>query len=186
MQLSLAFRLVDPWDTLGEPRGTQGWMVQFGTYFFLAWEGSCLILDTTPLDHRDISRGYIDIPTGFVRGSVTGKCFTWYHGRCVKMSKKHAKNLDTSVFCQWKVNIIPWSDEKRLKKFAVLFLTTDKRYHIIGVRTFPIERLLVIKFMPFTQGLWTVFGSHEKQFPGCVPGVVPRGSKWWAALVIEQ
>ena len=92
IQLSLAFPWVDPWDTPGEPRGTQGGMVQFDISFSLAREGSCLVLDTTSLDHRDISRGYIDIPTGFVRGSMSGsKCFTWYHGRCVKMGKKRAK-----------------------------------------------------------------------------------------------
>ena len=123
MQLSLAFRLVDPWDTPGEPRGSQGGMVQFGIYFFLAGEGSCLVLNTTSLDHRDISRGYIDIPTRFVRGSVTGKCFTWYHGRCVKMSKKRARKPD-KIFANEK-HIIPWSDEERLKKVV----------HVAGVRT---------------------------------------------------
>ena len=66
----------------------------------------------------------------------------------------------------------PWSDEKRFKKVALLFLTTNKRYHIMGTVFVlrPIERLLVIYFMPFTQGLWIVFVSHEKQFTGCVPG----------------
>ena len=52
------------------------------------------------------------------------KCFTWYLGRCEKMSKKHAKILDTFLcyFCQQKVNIILWSDNKRLKKVVLLFL----------------------------------------------------------------
>ena len=58
-------------------------------------ERSCLVLDMTSLDHWNI-------PTGLVRGSVTGKCFTWHYGQCVKMNKKLAKNLDTSAcyFCQ--------------------------------------------------------------------------------------
>ena len=38
----------------------------FGVSFFPAGEGSCLVLETTSLDHGDI-------PTGFVRGSATGK-----------------------------------------------------------------------------------------------------------------
>ena len=110
------FPWVDPWDTPRGPRRTQGGMVQFGISFFLAGEGSCLVLDTTLLDHGDI-------PTGFVRASVTGKCFTWYHGRCVKMSKKRARKPD-KIFANEK-HIIPWSDEERLKKVV----------HVAGVRT---------------------------------------------------
>ena len=70
-------------------------------------ERSCLVLDMKSLDHGNI-------PTGFVRGSVTSwgiyprdlfdddRCFTWHYGQCVKMNKKRAKNLDTSAcyFCQ--------------------------------------------------------------------------------------
>ena len=73
-QLSFDSPWVDRWDTPGEPRGTQGGMVQFGICFFPAGEGNCLVLDTSSLNHGDI-------PTGFVRVSVAGKCFVWYHGR---------------------------------------------------------------------------------------------------------
>ena len=50
----------------GEPTGTQGEWYSFGISFFPAGEGSCLVLETTSLDHGDIL-------TGFVRGSGTGK-----------------------------------------------------------------------------------------------------------------
>ena len=73
-QLLFASPWVDPWDTPEEPRGTQGGMVQFGISFFLAGEGSCLVLDTSSLDHGDI-------PTGFVRGGLAGNCFIWYQGQ---------------------------------------------------------------------------------------------------------
>ena len=64
------------------------------------------------------------------------KCFTWYHGQCEKMSKKRAKKLDIFLcyFCQRKENIL-WSDNKRLKKVVLLFLTTSKRYYVMGVHT---------------------------------------------------
>ena len=67
------------------------------------------------------------------------KCFIWFHGRCMKKSKKRAKKLDTFVcyFCQEKVKIILWSDNKRLKKVVILFLTTSKRYYVTGVHTSP-------------------------------------------------
>ena len=95
MQLSFSPPWVDPWDTPGKPTGTKGRMVQFSSSFFLAGDRSCLVLDMTSLDHGNI-------PMGFVRGSVTGKCFTWHYGRCEKISKKRAKNLDTPTcyYCQ--------------------------------------------------------------------------------------
>ena len=67
------------------------------------------------------------------------KCFTWYHGRCMKTSNKRAKKLDTFVcyFCQWKVNAILWPDNTRLKKVVMLFLTTSKRYYVVGIHTSP-------------------------------------------------
>ena len=43
MQLSLASPWADPLGTPGEPRVTQGGVVQFGIYFSLAEEGSCLV-----------------------------------------------------------------------------------------------------------------------------------------------
>ena len=60
----------------------------FGVSFFPAGEGSCLVLETTSLDHGDI-------PTGFVRGSETGKVNSDLPGTMVtvKMSKKSAKKI---------------------------------------------------------------------------------------------
>ena len=51
------------------PRGTyesSGGMVQFYYFNILAGEGSCLVLETISLDHRDI-------PTGFARNRERGK-----------------------------------------------------------------------------------------------------------------
>lgn len=52
-----------------------------------------------------------DILLGFVQGSVTDKCFIWFYDLW-KMSKKHAKKLDTSVcyYCKWKENLILWNE----------------------------------------------------------------------------
>ena len=50
-----------PWGTRGNPRG----MVQFWYFLFAAGEGSCLVLETTSLDHGDI-------PTGLLRVLVSG------------------------------------------------------------------------------------------------------------------
>ena len=65
------------------------------------------------------------------------KCLTWCKGRCVKMSKRREKKLDTFVyFCQWKV----WWNGltmKGWKKVVMLFLTTSNRYYVVGVHTSP-------------------------------------------------
>ena len=45
--------------------GNQGEWYSFGISFFPAGEGSCLVLETASLDHRDI-------PMGFVRVLVNG------------------------------------------------------------------------------------------------------------------
>ena len=68
--------MVDPRDTLGEPTGTQEERYSFGISFFPAGEGSCLVLETTLLDHGDI-------PMGFVRDSRTGKMKTALSGSMV-------------------------------------------------------------------------------------------------------
>jgi len=56
MHLAFAFLWVAPQDTPWEPRGN-GTVSVF--LFFPVKEGSCLVLETTWLDHRNI-------PTGFV------------------------------------------------------------------------------------------------------------------------
>ena len=50
--------------------GTQGEWYSFGISFFPDGEESCLVLETTSLDHGDI-------PIRFVRGRQGEKCFTW-------------------------------------------------------------------------------------------------------------
>ena len=64
------------------------------------------------------------------------KCFIWLDGRGVKMTKKRAKKLDTFVcyFCQRKLKLILWSDNKRLKK--VVMLLTASKICYVGVHTF--------------------------------------------------
>ena len=66
-----------------EPEG----MVQFW-WFFAAGEGSCLVLETTSLDHGDVLRGYI-------RGTGRSEVERW--SMC-----ENAKTLDAFVcyFCQ--------------------------------------------------------------------------------------
>ena len=48
--------------------------------FFPAGEGSCLVLETTSVDHGDI-------PTGFVRDSATGKVRNALPGAMVDVRK---------------------------------------------------------------------------------------------------
>ena len=83
MHLSFASPWVNALDTPGEPTGTQGEWYSFGISFFPTAEGSCLVLEMTPLDHRDIHSWF-----KAVQGE---KCLTWYHGQCVKMSKSVKK-----------------------------------------------------------------------------------------------
>ena len=80
MHLSFASPCVDPWDTPGEPSGTQREWYSFGISFSPAAEGNCVVLETTFLDHGDI-------PTGLVRGSGTGNVKS-----SSMVSKKRAKN----------------------------------------------------------------------------------------------
>ena len=63
-----------------------------------------------------------------------------------------------------KVNLILWFNKKRLKKVVMSFLTTSNlRYHVVGDSILsPRERLFVIYFVPFCQGL---FDSPEKAIP---------------------
>ena len=60
MHLSFAFPWIDPWDTPREPTGTQEEWNGVGISFFPTGQGSCLVLESSLLDHEDI-------PTGFVR-----------------------------------------------------------------------------------------------------------------------
>ena len=66
VQLLWTYHLLLLGSTPGTPPGIQGGWYSFGISFFPAREGSCLVLETTPLDHGDI-------PTGFVRGSAISK-----------------------------------------------------------------------------------------------------------------
>ena len=66
MHLLFASLWVDLRDTPEEPTGSQGGWYSFGISFFPAGEGSCLVLETTSLNHGET-------PTGFVRGSATAK-----------------------------------------------------------------------------------------------------------------
>ena len=93
--------------------------------------------------------------------------------------KKADKKLDTFVcyFCQRKVNIILWSDNKKLNKVVLLLMITSKRKWVWVFILPPKEGLFVINLMPFTQRLWMVFVRHEMQFRGDVLGVNPWGSK---------
>ena len=54
-----------PWGRPGKLTGVQGEWYRFGISFFSAGEGSCLVLETTSLDHGDM-------PTGFVRVLISG------------------------------------------------------------------------------------------------------------------
>ena len=125
---------VNPLEHPQEPTGSQGEWFSFGISFFPCRGGDLFSFGNAFAaprghTHRICSRQCLR------QGE---KCLTWYHGQCEKMSKKCAKKLDTFLcyFCQQKVNIL-WSDNKRLKKVVLLFLTTSKRYHIVGVRTLP-------------------------------------------------
>ena len=73
---------VDPRGTTGEPTGGQpeGKWSSFDIPFFLAGEGSCLVLKMTSVDHGDL-------PTGFVRGSATGKVKNALPGSMVDVRK---------------------------------------------------------------------------------------------------
>ena len=66
MHLSFASPSVDPWDTPGEPTGTQGEWYSFWYLFFPRGGGELFSFG------NDFA-GPWNIPTGFVRGSATGK-----------------------------------------------------------------------------------------------------------------
>ena len=65
-----------PW----EPTGSQGEWSSFGISFVPAGEGSCLVLETTSVDHEDISKG-------LVRSSATGKVKNALPGTTVDVRK---------------------------------------------------------------------------------------------------
>ena len=140
------YHLLPPGSVLGIPPRTQR-EPRGGTillFFFPRGEEGSLVLETTTMDHGDIL-------ARFVRGRQGEKCFTWYPGRRVKMIKKNCKKWDTFVcyFCQWKGNIILWSDNKRLKKVVMLFLTTSQRC-VVRVRTF-------LKGRPFCHWFYALY-----------------------------
>ena len=72
LQLTLCtYHLLPCGSTPGTPSGNPGGRVQFWYFFFPKGGGSCLVSKTTLLDHGDI-------PTGFARGSATGKVKSAY------------------------------------------------------------------------------------------------------------
>ena len=85
---------------------------------------------------------------------------------CENEQKAGKKNWIPLFVCfanEIKVNIILWFNKKRLKKVVMSFLTTSKRYHVVDDSILsPRERLFVINFVPFSQGL---FDSPEKTIP---------------------
>ena len=85
-------------------------------------------------------------------------------GQCVKMNKKWAKKNWIPLFVIFANEIkVLWFNKKRLKKVVMSFLTTSKRYHVVGDSILsPRERQFVIYFVPFCQGL---FDSPEKTIP---------------------
>ena len=108
----------------GHPRGTQGECYSFGISFLPCGGGELFSFGNDFAGPRGHTHGICSRQWD----RQGKKFFIWFDGRCVKMSKKHAKKLDTFVcyFCQWKVEVILWSDSKRLKKVVMLFLTTSK------------------------------------------------------------
>jgi len=115
-------------------RRNLGRMVQFWYFFFPCGGGELF-------SFRNDFAG----PRGHTHGICSRqcdrqgeKCLTWYHGRCVKMSKRRAKKLDTFVyFCQWKV----WWNGLTMKgwKKVMLFLTTSNRLRC-GCSYFPLGK----------------------------------------------
>ena len=106
----------------GHPRGTHehpGGMVQVWYFFFSRVEGDLFSFENDIAGPRGHTHGIC--PRQCDRQGE--KCFT-----CAQMCKKCPKKLDTFLcyFCQWKVNIILRSGNKRLKKVVMLFLTTTK------------------------------------------------------------
>ena len=136
--------------------------------FFPAGKGSCLVLETTSLDHGDVPRGY-------VRGSGTGEV-------------KSASMVDV-----WKCKnigcvcllFLPMKSTQyilaglTLKGWRRLLCYSWKLVKDIMLWQFILshrEGLFFTHFMPPTQGLRMVLVCHEK-FPVGVPGVDPQGSK---------
>ena len=116
----------------GTPRNL-GRMVQFWYFFFPCGGGELLSFGNDFAGPRGHTHGICSRQCD----RQGEKCLTWYHGRCVKMSKRRAKKLDTFVyFCQWKV----WWNGltmKGWKKVIMLFLTTSNRDYVVGDHTSP-------------------------------------------------
>ena len=81
MALFCTYHLLPHGLTLGTPTGSQGDWASFGISFFPAGgQGSCLVLEMTLVDHRDI-------PMGFVQGSATDKVKNALPGAMVDVRK---------------------------------------------------------------------------------------------------
>ena len=168
-----------PPGTLGEHTGTQGESNSVGISFFPTGEGSCLFLETTSLDHGDkYPQDLFEVVQQ--ASALPGTKINW--SMCENEQKAGKKKwIPLFVIFANEIKIL-WFNKKRLKKVVMSFLTTSKRYHVVGDSILsPRERLFVIYFVPFCQGL---FDSPEKTIPqpwkaisqGC-PGDQPIGKQ---------
>ena len=136
-----------PRGNLQEPRGNCTVLV----FFFLAGEGSCIYTHRICLRSCDRQVLYL-VPWSMCENELKAYKKNWIH-------------LFVIFAYGIKVNIILSlvKQEKVEEGCYVLILTTIKRYHVVCDSILsPRERLFVINFMPFTQGL---FDSPEKAIP---------------------
>ena len=61
---------------------------------------------------------------------------------CENEQKRAKNSIQFLFFLPMIVNIILWSDNKRLKKVVMLFLASSKRYYVVGVHTSPKGRVI--------------------------------------------
>ena len=188
-----------PWGTHGNP----GAMVQFWYFFFSRRGWELFSFGNDFAGPRGHSHG---ICTGFGQRNIAldqsflsfwfliqcdrqgEKFFTWYHNWWVKMTKKRVKKLDTFVryFYQWKANMILWSDNKRLNRVVLLFLTTCKRWYVVGVNTSPLGKgylSLILSLLPGGSE-WFLFVTKYKS--GQCLGGQPTGKQMISALGTTQ
>jgi len=101
-------------------------------FLFSPWGRSCLILKN---DYA-WSRGHTPGICSRQSDRQDWQCFIWF-----ETEQKACKEIGyICYFCQWKVKIILWSDNKRLKKVVMLFLTTSKINYVYGCSYFPLGK----------------------------------------------